>query len=69
MAHHIGCVMNKLGEIILIAAVILFVVVGMGIISNAIPRESSLIAPLTVTALIATGAGVALKKQGSRRSS
>jgi hypothetical protein len=62
--------MNKLGEIILIAAVILFVVVGMGILSNVIPQESSLIAPLTVTALIATGAGVALKKkQGSRRSS
>ena len=67
MAHHIEGIMNKLGEIILITAVILFVVVGTGIISNTIPQESPLITPLTAVALIATGAGAALKKQ-SRRS-
>ena len=68
MAHHIESVMNKLGELILITAVVLFVVVGTGIISAAIPRESPVIIPLTVVALIATGVGAALKKQGRSRS-
>lgn len=59
--------MYRLGESILAVGVLMFMVGGLGVIFNIIPRDSRIISPLAVLALIFVGAGSSVKiyhKQG-----
>jgi hypothetical protein len=58
--------MYKLGEIMLIGGVLLFVIGGLGIILNIIPKSSSVIPILAALALIFVGAGISIKKKHSK---
>ncbi|AHF08457.1 hypothetical protein [Desulfitobacterium metallireducens] len=55
--------MYKLGEVLLLISVAIFILSGGGIIVNIIPKNSPIIAPLCVIALILLGAGAILKKK------
>lgn len=55
--------MYKLGEIMLIVGVLLFVIEGIGIIVNIIPKSSVIISPLVVLALMFVGTGSSIKKK------
>lgn len=55
--------MYKLGEIMLIGGVLLFVIGGIGIILNIIPKSSLIISLFAVLGLIFIGAGTSIKKK------
>lgn len=58
-----GKCMYRLGELILTAGVLIFMLGGLGVILNIIPRNSTIIPPLGILALIFIGAGASIKKK------
>ncbi|MFA7468918.1 MAG: hypothetical protein WCY82_11750 [Desulfotomaculaceae bacterium] len=58
--------MNKIGEIILIAAVCLYVVFGIRLACGTIPPDYP-VTPLSATALILTVTGASLKRRARKQ--
>jgi hypothetical protein len=61
-----GTFLYKLGNLLLIIAVTISILIGGGIIVNTIPASSPIIAPLFVISLIFIGVGASLKKKYKR---
>lgn len=60
--------MYKLGEIMLISGVLMFIVGGIGVMFSIISKSSSIVSLLAVLALILIGAGTSIKKKYNKKS-
>ena len=61
-----GTFLYMLGNVLLIIAVTISILIGSGIIVNIIPTSSPIIAPMFVISLIFVGAGASIKKKYKR---